>query len=395
MERVRKYTGLMILAVLAWVWTLPAQAMNKAELIEAMASEAGLSKEDAGSFIDNFSTVVSDLLCPRDKCGVEESPCPGDKCEVEEAPCPRDKCGVGDPLVLSGFGAFRVIPGMDARGRLSGGEVEFVPGRAFQASDEVSADAFTMTVNRTMTINRAGWPGDLDSDGDGLPDLTGDDLVVLGDGMGPVRAGDVVVINDPPRGNSGKRPGGAGMEVKVAAVVVDCCKPLVIDVWERGTSSAGLILRGIDKKDIRRGMRITTSPDQPGDESIVLSRLSERCKDDESCMRGVSNSYITLLTLIVDEVNAGGSVEVGNLGQFFQEARATVQVVDVCGEEICRVEHEVELGVTGESPETVAAMASSISKRSARTGRNPQTGKEIQVTTENRVKFKAGAELSK
>jgi len=37
----------------------------------------------------------------------------------------------------------------------------------------------------------------------------------------------------------------------------------------------------------------------------------------------------------------------------------------------------------------------SISKRSARTGRNPQTGKKIQIAAKNVVKFKAGAELSK
>jgi DNA-binding protein HU-beta len=36
----------------------------------------------------------------------------------------------------------------------------------------------------------------------------------------------------------------------------------------------------------------------------------------------------------------------------------------------------------------------SISKRSARTGRNPQTGKEIQIPAKNVVKFKAGAELA-
>ncbi len=36
----------------------------------------------------------------------------------------------------------------------------------------------------------------------------------------------------------------------------------------------------------------------------------------------------------------------------------------------------------------------SVSKRSARTGRNPQTGKEIQIAAKNVVKFKAGAELS-
>jgi DNA-binding protein HU-beta len=37
----------------------------------------------------------------------------------------------------------------------------------------------------------------------------------------------------------------------------------------------------------------------------------------------------------------------------------------------------------------------SVSKRSARTGRNPQTGKEIKIAAKNVVKFKAGADLSK
>ena len=36
----------------------------------------------------------------------------------------------------------------------------------------------------------------------------------------------------------------------------------------------------------------------------------------------------------------------------------------------------------------------SISERAARTGRNPQTGKEIQIAAKKVVKFKAGAGLS-
>ena len=36
----------------------------------------------------------------------------------------------------------------------------------------------------------------------------------------------------------------------------------------------------------------------------------------------------------------------------------------------------------------------SISERGARTGRNPQTGKEIQIPAKKVVKFKAGAELA-
>jgi DNA-binding protein HU-beta len=36
----------------------------------------------------------------------------------------------------------------------------------------------------------------------------------------------------------------------------------------------------------------------------------------------------------------------------------------------------------------------SISKRAARTGRNPQTGKEIKIAAKKVAKFKAGAELA-
>ncbi len=36
----------------------------------------------------------------------------------------------------------------------------------------------------------------------------------------------------------------------------------------------------------------------------------------------------------------------------------------------------------------------SVSKRAARTGRNPQTGKEIQIPAKNAAKFKAGKKLS-
>ena len=36
----------------------------------------------------------------------------------------------------------------------------------------------------------------------------------------------------------------------------------------------------------------------------------------------------------------------------------------------------------------------SVAKRSARTGRNPQTGKEIKIAAKKVVKFKAGTELA-
>jgi DNA-binding protein HU-beta len=36
----------------------------------------------------------------------------------------------------------------------------------------------------------------------------------------------------------------------------------------------------------------------------------------------------------------------------------------------------------------------SVSKREARTGRNPQTGKEIKIAAKNVIRFKAGSDLT-
>jgi DNA-binding protein HU-beta len=49
---------------------------------------------------------------------------------------------------------------------------------------------------------------------------------------------------------------------------------------------------------------------------------------------------------------------------------------------------------TGDRISLVGFGSFSVSKRAARTGRNPQTGKEIKISAKNVVRFKAGAELS-
>mgnify|MGYP006452706017 FL=1 len=48
----------------------------------------------------------------------------------------------------------------------------------------------------------------------------------------------------------------------------------------------------------------------------------------------------------------------------------------------------------GERISLVGFGSFSISNRAARTGRNPQTGKEIKIAAKNVVRFKAGSELS-
>ncbi len=40
--------------------------MNKAELIEAMASKSGLTKKDAGAALDAFTTTVTETLSNKD-----------------------------------------------------------------------------------------------------------------------------------------------------------------------------------------------------------------------------------------------------------------------------------------------------------------------------------------
>jgi DNA-binding protein HU-beta len=48
----------------------------------------------------------------------------------------------------------------------------------------------------------------------------------------------------------------------------------------------------------------------------------------------------------------------------------------------------------GERVALVGFGSFSVAKRAARTGRNPQTGKEIKIAAKKVAKFKAGAELS-
>lgn len=49
---------------------------------------------------------------------------------------------------------------------------------------------------------------------------------------------------------------------------------------------------------------------------------------------------------------------------------------------------------TGDRISLVGFGSFSVSKREARTGRNPQTGKEIKIAAKNVVRFKAGADLT-
>ena len=100
----------------------------------------------------------------------------------------------------------------------------------------------------------------------------------------------------------------------------------------------------------------------------IVKKLSEKCEDGEERKEESCPAYEKMLSALI-AVSSDALVR----GEF------------------------VEWGTKdwGDFGTLQAAMAHSISKRSARTGRNPQTGKEIKIAAKNTVKFKAGAELSK
>jgi nucleoid DNA-binding protein len=73
-------------------------------------------------------------------------------------------------------------------------------------------------------------------------------------------------------------------------------------------------------------------------------------------------------------------------------AREAAKLLDALPAVISELLQSGETVTLNRDPETFGTF--SISKRSARTGRNPQTSKEIQIAAKNVVKFKAGVELS-
>ena len=331
---------LLTMGALALSWAMPAHAMNKAELVEAMASHAGLSKADSKKALDGFINATSSALRS------------------------------GDRVSLQNFGSFGVrVSVADASGKSSIADVDFVAGRAFNASDDAQANNFSMTVS---------GPGDfrdLDSDGDGIPDAVEDGdgvLFVRGDGEGRIAKGDRVMLerghpgNAPAHSNAGGRGRGRDADddddgiptAEVLAVVVILGGGVTaVDDWQGPV--AGLVLRGIDKKDIRRGMVIAKPQGQsePGVSNPLYEDdrrggsnplyqgiaghpgggiqddydiLEVMVKESGIGVRNATAAYNALLNIIVDEVNAGRFVDLAGFGRFGEETTAVVQIIDLC-----------------------------------------------------------------
>lgn len=344
--------GVLVLGLLC----APAMAMNKGELIDAIAKDAGLSKADAKRALDGFVSATSGALKK------------------------------GDRISLVGFGSFSVTRQVSSpTGCPTTGEVTFIPASTFDADGN---SPFRMRINE---IN------DVDSDGDGVPDdglvavsgpNNGEDIA-LGD---EVRLASRVEVRgwDPSKKSA---PGvGGGIVIGIVVAILDP------DSDNDGLSD-GLVLRGIEKADIRRGMGIEGLP-------LPLEKPQEKCDDGAliiiddhllALMEKLSGTspeilfpaYNAMLDIIIRVVNSGEEVDIEEFGNFHEEDEVVLTTAARTGRNP-QTGKEIKIAAKGLSDTELIA----LTRAAARTGRNPQTGATIQIKAKKVAKFKAGKALA-
>ena len=455
MNTIRLFPALAALMVLCAL-ALPAHAMNKAQLVDQIAKEANISKADALRALEAFVDATTALV------------------------------ELGDRVVLHNFGVFglnHVIANAD--GARSLGELDFVAGAAFEDSDEAKRHAFKMLVESAheaahVVQQREG----VAAMGPGNGSIEVGDLVYLLPGnpsvLAPGRAAAVVPldlieavrpfeigdVNDDGRIDAldvqlvinlalgvdidlEKRPddrpsnpgqGGPvndqGLRAEVLGVVIlddDGNRQLVRA--HRG-ETIGLLLGGVDKKDIKRGMVIAKPPAPPSSEEPDLTggvwydaqgQAAGNLRSDGELVQAmvrvsglderiVRAAYNALVNIVVDQVNAGDKVQIIGFGDFISKTRVTVSIIDPCAGDPENCLGDIEdrellaevrgadyvawqmtleaAGVDKRALARLVEMAARLAQNEIRTGGNPQTGKEVRITAEKLVVLKTFADGS-
>lgn len=351
-----------------------AHALGKAELIDAVARGGKLTKADAGLFLDAFTGALGARLKK------------------------------GDRISLVGFGTFSVTKrAASANGCASDVEISFSPSASFAAKKE-EGGRHTPFHNKIARI---------------IPQSNGT-IQVLGPNDGVlVQKGDPVEILR----RDGTPVGGITGGVIAGIVVGRNASSTEVVGSGSGDTVRGVVLAGVPRTALEIGGSIVTLPQPVFDDPI--GKCDEGGYDgtiatDEDVLKllggalpggQVLSAYNALLDTIVDTVNAGDFVDAGGLGLFVEEELISATVADdpcaglpencpPTGSESTSAAY-FEIGVSVQSGAVteaerrgLEATLESIAQRAARTGRNPQTGKEIEVKAAKKVKFKAGAELS-
>ncbi len=265
-----------VAALLVMSFTTSALSMDKAGLVDAVASGAKLTKADAGRALDATLDAITGVLATTAK-------------------------KKGDRISLVGFGSFSVSVGVpaDSDSCVQVGQVEFEPANAFaKLINPIAMDKGM----RFRVQNVSDSP---------------DGLVVTGVvQQGSLSVGDVLQPIDGV-GQIGGITGGV-----VAGIVVGAVRVSEASAGQM----ASLLLRGIDKKDIRRGMVLVKSP-APEDPGPPLSPcfvhvLAEQIAAEAAKASGLSfESALTALQVaeetIMDTVAAGYAVNLEGFGVFY------------------------------------------------------------------------------
>lgn len=396
-------------------WMTPV-SMAKGELIEAMATSAGLSKADAGKALNAFTNSVAGAL--RNHLNVEVRVNRWEVSAIDD-----DSDGDGIPIDEV-FGVFSVgNGGVTAGGCPVGGEVRFAPGNPLHTASSKADNNPLYEELSPMQENplhgrsalreenplskEIGW-----AESSAAQARDDGSVAVLGAVKGYFATGDEVVAHRPAEGVIHR-----DIAARVAAVIVREGKRYALaESTEDKREVAGLLLAGIKRFDVRPGTEILR----------VIPFEPERCDDAEPMLGNdalikmmveetrlpakiVDVALHTLLNLIADTVSNGGFVSLEGFGRFETETTITASVVDPCAgiPENCPptdgtvvspvTDWETSLTAVGASQGELEQMADQLSKaakRAARTGRNPQTGKEIKIAAKKVAKFKAGKALA-
>lgn len=326
------------LAVLLCLFTTSSFAMNKAELIEAIASDAGLSKADAKRALDGFSKVSNSLYQKGEPVSV---PGLGTVCKVKEK-ANRTKCGSRlssnfTPNNSTTAAAFRIY---------------------FSEYSSSMIEAFAADIRKEVLNNKnsreqeEGFGGELDNGG-----VTFNPLATGGYHQ-------IISTFQESQGNLTR-------ELDPAMALQDAkSSSYFFDKWqgEWGVAVERFNVRQeYGQQSQKRAMAYYNVGSQ------ALAEKLELAKKEAELGRKLDNSRA-----IIEKVKSITGME-KEVDLVFKHLAPTVQKV------LAR----------GESVKLVGFGSFSVSKRAARTGRNPQTGKEIKIAAKNVVRFKAGADLSK
>lgn len=327
-----------------------ASGMNKAELIDAIASDANLSKADAKRSLDGFVTATSEALKK------------------------------GDRVALIGFGTFSISARAARKGRnpQTGATIQIKAKKV----KEVEFDIDRPLAEATYPIFLQNFWADFNTAN--AQNIRG----MLNNGhVNILRSAEVKAkVESVARGDVPTQEGFFNIILSLTQAVGNSLSSENANLMLRADSRrayADFLLKSIGNPDIHTAAHEAAH--------VVQQRQG---KNIQSAVEALSLQAAAMEVRYLDSDDDGDSVPTderksdsggvadGSEDQNKSFKKSFVKVVTAALKK-------------GDRVALVGFGSFSISRRAARTGRNPQTGKEIKIAAKNVVRFKAGADLSK